>query len=237
MSIFIFAVVFFVDFCLHPLSLIATAIFSLFDSRKQDLQNYSPLKKSIILIHGTGNNQSEWLIARIMLAKKYNVFSFNYAELFSNDPNVGPSFYAQNSVRREINLIKRQTGCNEFILIGHSMGGLIAVDYAKNIAQNDNIKILKTVTISAPWNGAPLAKLKSGKHYADMTTNSDYLDALKTSTDHLEIYSVASTHDWAVPSERGLLNKNKNYKLYTWYGHYSIVMSPFVWNNIIAYLK
>lgn len=236
MNILSFIFVFLVDFCILPLTLFATVLFELVDIRKWDILNYDSTRKTIILIHGSGNNHSEWIVARMMLLWKYNVFSFNYAGLFSNDSEDVPAFYTQSIIRREINLIKHQTGCNEFILIGHSMGGLISVDYAKNIAPNDGIKISKIMTISSPWNGAPLAHLKSGRRYKDMTPNSEYLEGLKAFSSHPDVYSVASTYDWAVPFERGLLNQSKC-KLYTWYGHYSIIISPFVWRDIITHIK
>src|SRR5207237_299270 len=44
----------------------------------------------------------------------------------------------------------------KFILIGHSMGGLVASYAAENLAEEANLSIDHIFTIATPWQGSPL---------------------------------------------------------------------------------
>jgi pimeloyl-ACP methyl ester carboxylesterase len=225
-----------IDLLLLPLTLIATGIYSIIDVNKSDLNKYDSKKKTIILLHGSGNNQSEWIIGRFYL-KNYNILSFNYAGLFSNDKNDGIEDYANGKVRDKINEYKQITGCNEFIIIGHSLGGLIGLYYAINIADIDGINITKIITIASPLQGAPLAKYKTAKRYKQMSYNStillDLINNMKNSDK--DIYCIASEYDWAVPFSNGLVNGMEG-KQYKFHGHYSLIISPLVWRHIMTIL-
>jgi pimeloyl-ACP methyl ester carboxylesterase len=132
----------------------------------------------------------------------------------------------------DIDKISKETQCNKFILIGHSMGGLMAAKYA---AHNNNIS--KVITVASPWRGAPLAKARPGIRFSEMTVGSNYLIELQNECfmKNVNIFSISSYYDWAVPKNYGDYINNV-YK-FTYYGHYLIIVSPFVWKKIFSILR
>lgn len=106
----------------------------------------------VVLIHGSGFNDSEWLVGRQFFKKQEygSVFSLNYDGLISNDPTKGIEDYARDKISAEIKKIKAMTGSNSVILIGHSMGGLIAGYYAEHCAEADGVNIDHVINIASP---------------------------------------------------------------------------------------
>jgi hypothetical protein len=87
--------------------------------------NYDPDKNfkkkvPILLIHGNGFNEIEWLIGRYYLNKQEygDIFSLNYDGLISNDNKMGICDYAKGKVRSKILEILKKTQNEEIILIG-----------------------------------------------------------------------------------------------------------------------
>lgn len=223
------------DLIILPLTLFATLISKVFDFRAHDLRRFDPKRKSVILLHGSGNNESEWLFGRLFL-QKFNVFSFNYAGLFSNKSTDGIDDYSF-IVRREIDTISLLTGCKTFIIIGHSMGGLIGGHYLYRYSHLDYIKG-KVISISSPWNGSPLAGLKDGKRYEQMSVGSSFMSEMKShcKSECIDIYSITSDSDWAVPKYSGVYDPQKHTR-YNYLGHYSIIVSYRVWCEIQRLLE
>lgn len=216
--------------------------------------NFDPIKPDkeqipILLLHGSGFNETEWVVGRLFLKKYGSVFSMNYDDaLVLHDSSKGPDDYAQGSVRNKILEIKCQTGQNQVIVIGHSMGGLIAADYAENYAQDDKMIIPKIITIGAPWQGAPLAALLSRtclskKRLVQMSPESDYLKNLTAKVLESEIsgnrlyFNIASTTDPAVPGQYGFITQNPSrIRLFSYLGHYGIVVWPSTWFHVRHWL-
>jgi len=211
-------------------------------------------KVPILLLHGSGFNETEWIIGRKFLDKtEYgSVFSFNYDGLLSNDPQKGIEDYASEKVRKEIRRIKVLTGSNKVILIGHSMGGLIASYYAENFAKLDDVIIDHVFTIATPWHGSStLEKLwKLGGIFSRQNASKRYLQmsvqggteknptfratlvkqALESERRGIrKYYSIWSTTDFAVPCEQGCLTEDsRRQKSYNFLGH----NSQMVWKNL-----
>jgi len=94
--------------------------------------NFDPTKPKtnavpILLLHGNGFNESQWILGREFLKKEQygSVFSLNYDGLVTNDPKKGIDDYAAEKVRDKILQIKKLTGQDRVILVGHSMGGMM----------------------------------------------------------------------------------------------------------------
>lgn len=204
----------------------------------------------ILLLHGSGFNESEWIIGRQFLKKKHygSVFSLNYDGLASNDRTKGIDDYAAGKVRDKILEIQRLTGQNRVILIGHSMGGMIAGKYAEQFSAQDGIQIEHVISISSPWQGTPAvdtlrAGPKGAKRYNQMSTQNQFRKelvrtALLSERSGLRnYYSIGSETDILVPGFTSRLTEDpRRQYFFSTMGHNGIVASPQTWNQIRSWL-
>jgi len=252
----------FFDFLLLPGAavLLLTAACKLdFNPTEKDVKKD---KIPILMLHGSGFNETEWIVGRQFLNKKEygSVFSLNYDGLISNDPRKGIDDYAKGKIREEIKRIKMLTGQDRIILMGHSMGGLIAGYYAEHCADADNIKVEHVISIASPWQGTPIidykwkwkgktAKENETKRHQQMSVSGGTFDepefrqnlvqkALESERQGVrKYYNIWSTTDYAVPCDSGCLTKeNKRQRSFTYLGHYGIVIWPSVWLQVRSWL-
>lgn len=206
-------------------------------------------KIPILLIHGNGFNETEWVLGRQFLKKEHygSVFSLNYDGLLTNDSKMGIDDYAKEKISHKIKEIKKATGQNEIILIGHSMGGLIASQYAENIAVDDKTTIKHIISIATPWQGAPLLNFVPesmiSKRLQQMSPHNPWRknlveNALKSERmGTRKYYHLNSTTDIMAPSPYSNLSEDprRQYTL-SYLGHYGIIGSPHVWWQIRDWL-
>ncbi|KAA9293107.1 MULTISPECIES: alpha/beta fold hydrolase [Aerococcus] len=97
-----------------------------------------------ILIHGLGQDHTSWdQVKRYLEAEKLTVQCPNLYELFENDPYTYQTLY-QNFERQVNNYSGKVNLC------GLSVGGLLALDYAKNYPEQVNALILIGVPYKIP---------------------------------------------------------------------------------------
>jgi len=83
----------------------------------------------VILVHGLGNNGArDWQYLAPLLSKKFHVIAFDL-------PGLGRStkyneLYSPDNYTRFIDWVASNYAKKPFVLIGHSMGGAISLDYA-----------------------------------------------------------------------------------------------------------
>lgn len=206
-------------------------------------------KTPVLCIHGNGYNEMQWVFGRYFLGKKENcgsIFSLNLDGLISNNPNNGIEEYAKK-VREKVLEIRQLTGRNDIILLGHSMGGLVAAHFAESLASGDSVQINKVITVSTPWKIPPrlkkLTKLTkrcapslfhAPKRYREMRDEENFLSNLrdKASKSPIKYYSIYSTGDPLVTGEVGKLSDLKPSRSYTCHGHYTPMGSPTIWKQI-----
>lgn len=219
-------------------------------------------KVPILLLHGSGFNQSEWLVGRRFLNRKEygSVFSINYDGLASNDPGKGIEDYALGPVSAEVRRIKKLTGCDKVIVIGHSLGGLVAGYYAEHGAERDGVTVEHVITIASPWQGTPAVDMfwKLGgwfsqdhetKRHQQMSvvggTKADpqFRQRLVAKARESEVrgvrryYNIWSTTDYAVPSACGCLTLDiRRQRSFSYLGHYGIIAAPCVWRQARSWL-
>ena len=172
----------------------------------------------------------------------------NYDGLLSYDPKKGIEDYAADKVRAKILQIKQLTGQDRILLIGHSMGGMVAGCYAERYAEKDGVKIEHVVTIASPWQGSPLVDRfmlgpDAPKRYHQMSTSSGFREDLVAQALHSErtnarnYYSIGSKADIQVPGSVSILSEDpRRQRLFSSMGHYGIVASPRVWSQIRSWL-
>lgn len=207
-------------------------------------------KPPILLLHGSGFNETEWIVGRQFLQDDQygSVFSLNYDGLLSNDPQKGIDDYAGGKVRDKILEIQKRTGLKEVIIIGHSMGGLIAGCYAEEFSEKDGIAVNHVFSIGSPWKGAPALDYvekysKFGKKDTQMKVENVFLKTLVSkcleseSIGKRKYYSIGSTTDFMVPAPYSNLTSDpKRQRTFTYLGHYGLIASPAVWSQIRSWL-
>ena len=207
-------------------------------------------KIPILQIHGSGFCEIEWAASWPWLSKEEygSVFTLNLDGLASNEPHMGIEDYARGKIRDKIRAIKQLTGQNEVILMGHSMGGLVAAYYAEHCAVEDGTTVRHVISIATPWHGAPLLNCKNEqekpKRYKQMSENNDFLRDLagkalqSDGSGRRTYYSIGATTDFMVPGASSLLTGNKNHsRVYSWLGHYGIIAYPGPWLQIRSWLN
>lgn len=143
-------------------------------------------KPLIILIHGIfGKSDHFWLMRRRFASRSVpNVLTFEYE-------SVSKSF-AENceSLRDFLLRIKAKTGMGEAVLIGHSLGGLVAHEYVRQFGESGEVKAL--VALGAPFRGTRLAVMAmTGKARSLTPSNPIFAEIIfsRLNTRFLSLYS------------------------------------------------
>lgn len=202
----------------------------------------------ILLLHGSGFNESEWILGRQFLNKgEYgSLFSLNFDGLVSNDPAKGLNDYAEK-ISAKMQQIRELTGQSRCILIGHSMGGMVGGYYAEYLAERDEIEVPDVISIGSPWQGAPL--LDHGgeemalryQHMSRLSPTRQQLvrDALASErAGKRRYYNIGSTVDLMVPAPASDLTEDpRRQRTFSYLGHYGLIVSPSVWLQVRAWLN
>lgn len=238
----------------------AAGLFALFAACKP---NFGPkihaIKKDqipILFIHGNGYNEMQWVVGQMLLSKDKDLgsmFSLRLDGLVTNDPTKGIDNYAEK-VGERVREIKNLTGRDDVILVGHSMGGLIAAYFTEHLAEVQKTKVDRVITISTPWAGSDLLRkltevterwlpdlFKKPKRFRQMRGENGFLDELKIralSNKATAYFCLYSTGDGFVSGENGNLGLDKQHtRAYSWMGHYTPTISPSVWQQVRTWLK
>ena len=155
--------------------------------KKEDCKDQTP----ILLIHGFLGSSNNWIYHRNYLKKAGygNIFTVNLG-----DPRKSIEEYS-DIVAKKIEEIKRLTGKQDIVLVGHSMGGLVAQEYLYSHPDElDHVK--KIITIGTPLHGTRIGCLASwiSKAAKEMIYQSDFVEALqKRAKDDSARYDAIST--------------------------------------------
>lgn len=229
--------------------------------RKEEIRENA----AILLIHGSGFNEMGFCIGRWFLqggrfsepenGYKGAVYSLNYNKsLLKQDKDKGIDDVVMEKIRPKILQMVKETGQNKVILIGHSMGGLLATYYAEYCALEDEVQVEKIIAIGTPFKGAPLlclldtTKCKSDAH---MTIYSKFrkkmIHRIRENVrirnlgkeKPVEYYCFGSTLDHCVPIPHCFLNGSAKAQniIVEDVCHNSLIISPFVWKTINKILQ
>lgn len=195
-------------------------------------------QQPILLIHGLYHNSSAWIAYKKCLqdANTGPVFTINLA-----NSRASIETHAQK-VKKMVAEIQRVTGRQDIMLVGHSMGGLVASKFALDLATKET-KVTDVITIGSPLKGSPTAKyIGFGKSVKEMQKNSVYMKDLSTricKQRNIHFFHIASRTDELVPATSALLTENVRAKhlLLSNVGHAGLLYSKRVINPIIEYYK
>ena len=134
-----------------------------------------PARRSppVILIHGFSCSRAAWWFLR----RKLDAAGLNVATLSLEPLYVDIERYLPQLSRR-IDAVLAQTGATQVVLIGHSMGGLVARAW---LARNGSERVQRLITLGTPHGGSRLAYLAPGRNGRQMEPGNEWLAALNAS--------------------------------------------------------
>lgn len=190
----------------------------------------------ILLIHGfMGTRGSMFPLEERLLNDGYIVFSFNLGVINTND--VRTSAF---KIHRKIEKILAQTKVKEIDIVGHSMGGLIGLYYAKKLGGHEHIRklILMGTPVHGTWTallGVATIGLFSSSSW-QLLPRSRFLDELHQGPlpKNLSVYSFAAARDWVSPVSSTKLKGATS--IVVPMGHSSLVISNEVYKRLQAIL-
>jgi len=130
-----------------------------------------PARRPVILIHGVLVNDGMWLLFRRRL-RRFGVgpvYTINYGPPLADVE----SFARQLSER--IEAVCAATGAARVVLVGHSMGGLVARAYLRRFGAE---RVERLITIGTPHHGSILAWSLPGRSLAQMRPGNAWLATL-----------------------------------------------------------
>lgn len=187
----------------------------------------------VLLIHGYVCNSGYWArFSKRLSERSISHFALDLEPLFASIDDFAPL------VAKKVEEICQQTGSEQIILVGHSMGGLVARHYMRLYSSK---RIAHIITLGSPHHGTGLANFGPGKNTQQMrfrkgAGTSDWLRALGESEDATKralITSIYSHHDNIVSPQRSShLEGAKNIELYG-VGHVALALNTRVQDTLL----
>lgn len=146
----------------------------------------------VLLIHGYGCSRAAWWwLRRRLEAAGWTVATISLEPIYTSiESFVEP-------VSRRIDEVLSKTGSTQLILVGHSMGGLVARAYLRRRGVG---KVIQLVTLGTPHAGSELARIGFGENARQMTPGNAWLTALASETLPVDTLTIYSPHDnYVVP--------------------------------------
>jgi hypothetical protein len=156
----------------------------------------------ILCVHGYLHNNSGWgyLKSRLKSAGQGPVYTIS----LSKNPFKSVDDYAE-AVAKKVEEIKKATGRNDIILIGHSMGGLVTSHYATQIAAGKGTQVTDVITLGSPLQGTKVANVGLGRDARQMEyrggTGNGYLNNLNERVEKCtgtNFFPIRSKSDWVI---------------------------------------
>ncbi|MCK6424820.1 MAG: alpha/beta fold hydrolase [Burkholderiaceae bacterium] len=148
----------------------------------------------LLLIHGYQCNRGFWIWLRPRLeAAGWTVATLNV------EPILGDIDAMVDGVEQRLRALRQATGAAQVILVGHSMGGLIARAYLRRFGA---AQVNAVVTLGSPHYGSRLARLAWGRSGRQMVIGNPWLRSLAEEPLTVPLTSIYSLHDNQVMPQR-----------------------------------
>src|SRR5262249_34888300 len=151
----------------------------------------APSASPIVLVHGVLVNDGMWYWVRRELSRRgmRAVYTINYGPPYADIER----FAAQLAAK--VDAVCAATGAASVVLVGHSMGGLVARAYVRRFGA---ARVSRIVTIGTPHHGSTLAWTWPGRCLAQMRPGNAWLLDLNRDESNprpIPIVSIWSRHD------------------------------------------
>ena len=183
----------------------------------------------LLLIHGYGCSRGAWWwLRRRLEAAGWTVATISLEPVFTSIDN-----YIEPLAAR-IDAVLAETGAAQLILVGHSMGGLVARAYLRHHGVQ---RVARLFTLATPHAGSKLASLGIGQNARQMVPGSAWLAALALETALPETVVIYSPHDNCVIPHLNLELPGATNIPLEGLGHLAILFSPRVADALLASLE
>jgi triacylglycerol esterase/lipase EstA (alpha/beta hydrolase family) len=195
---------------------------------------FSKNGKPILLVHGYCNSSCVWTYIHqyLMSHTSHPVYTIDLGYPFHSLRT-----YAQ-AVTKKVKEICQETGQENVILIGHSMGGVVS----SLVAMEHDSLIAAVFTIGSPIGGTYVAKIGVGANAREMERHSQLILELSKQLEaksHVPFYHIATkTDQMVVPSSSGFrgITPEREF-IFEDIGHASLLFSPRVAGLLVHWLK
>lgn len=114
----------------------------------------------VLLVHGYGCNSGYWhFMSRALRRAGISHYAIDLEPVFAGIDQFVPALHAR------IEEICRQTGRQKLIIVGHSMGGLVARAYLRD---HGAARVARVITLGTPHRGTGLARFGAGHNSRQM---------------------------------------------------------------------
>lgn len=160
----------------------------------------------VLLIHGyLATRGSLGLLERRLTEKGHVVLSYRLGLLHTADISESAALIA-----RKVESIAAQTGTDRVDIVGHSMGGLVALYYLKRLGGKRRVRrmIMLGTPVSGTWSALlGVAAAPLGRASLQLLPVSQFLRELAQGElpDNVELVCISGDHDWLAPSRTARL--------------------------------
>lgn len=220
----------------EALSYIPLLLLRLFPSTLPRFSDPDEEGRPILFIHGYLHSSWVWLFLRWRLSKA----RFGPLYFLNLTPLFAPLSTYVDQVAEMAKTIAKERGRTDLILVGHSMGGIVASLYATRLAPKGTVK--KVITLASPFHGTPVADWGWGEGATQMRPNSPLLSELRSEIKALSsppFFHLAALHDLIViPGSSALLGQSpERERLFDHLGHVSLLFSPQVATQLSSWIS
>ena len=172
-----------------------------------------PSKPLVVLVHGFLCNGGVWNV----LTQKLDAEGIDWIA-----PSL-PAWYARIGRNRGL-LIRRlrATGRRPLIMVGHSMGGVLAADFARRHPR----RCLGTIALAAPFAGTGLARFVLAGTCGPFTRTAQWLSEPRRRITAQALTSIYSLHDNLVTPQLSARIEGADNRALAGLGHLAICQSP-----------
>eukprot|EP00210_Caulerpa_lentillifera_P001484 g1424.t1 len=239
---FIYGVCSLYAFC-FPFASVLTKEFEVGRNSINHQSRNSPVKYPILFVHGYACNSGYWypLLRFLSNSGVTQMYTITMTPLHLDVR----SFTVQ--LAEKVERVLKETKSEKLILVGHSMGGLVARAFIKWNGGETNVA--KLVTLQTPHKGTKigrcfLAKLFYGDCVDDMLPGSEFLRDLgaieeSNGSGKIPVVSVFSHHDLIITPQSSSYIEGPNVKNYSFFGigHLTMPFTKHIQNLILRELE
>ena len=180
----------------------------------------------LLLVHGYCCNRGFWWWLKPRLeAQGCSVATLSLEPLYGDIDR-----YAEQLARR-VDWLCQASGASQVVLVGHSMGGLVARAYLRRYGE---MRVAKLVTLGTPHQGSMLAQLGLGRNARQMEPASVWLRELARAPLPLPCVAIFSWQDNYVVPQRNAIWPNAENRPLAGVGHLAMSCSPVVLEALLA---